>query len=327
LGPNGQFVLLSGYILARETQDQFQVAVMNQVDYRLTEALQGNFVRFRGGFHLEPETGGNSSRNPRNLAASLNGARASNDVARSAADEAYEKEKLVTATVDAVNARTDELNQRVVAALVGVTGRDANPDPANWWQWWSDFTDTQLAGGKGTVIVAEDTNYVGDPYLRIRRRSCFAAGTPVWTESGPVPIESIKIGDRVLAQNIENGELAYKTVLCTTIRPAKPLVSLQIGDETITATSGHRFWVTGEGWTKARDLVPKTLIHTVTGNSAIGSVETGPTAETYNLVIESYHNYFVGRAGFLVQDLPLPQPTNAIVPGLARASTASHVIK
>jgi len=326
-GTTGQFALVSGYILARETQDQFQVAIMHQVDYRLTEALQGNFVRFRGGFHLEPETGRNSSANQPSLTARLAGARAANDAGRNAADQAYQQEKLVTAAVDAENARTDELNQRVVAALAGVTGRAASPDPANWWQWWGDFTDTQLAGGKGTVVVAEDTQYLGDPYSRIRRRSCFAAGTPVWTETGPVAIETIQVGDRVLAQNIENGELTYKTVLCTTIRPAKPLVVLRVGDESITATGGHRFWVTGEGWTKARDLSPRTLIHTVTGNAAVNAAETGPTAETYNLVVDSFHNYFVGRAGYLVQDLPLPQPTNVVVPGLARVGTVTQVKK
>ena len=67
-------------------------------------------------------------------------------------------------------------------------------------------------------------------------------------------IETIKVGDRVLAQDIDTGELAYKPVLRTTVRPAKPLVRLQIGDEAIVATGGHRFWVSGEGWTKSRDL-------------------------------------------------------------------------
>src|SRR5579863_4138729 len=171
-GTTGQFALVSGYILARETQDQFQVAVMHQVDYRLTEALQGNFVRFRGGFHLEPETGRSSSSRQPSLTARLSGARAANDASRNAADQAYEQEKLVTATVEAANARTDELDPRVVSALAGVPGRDASPGPGNWWQWWNDFTDTQLAGGKGTVIVAEETEYLGNTSSRIRRRSC-----------------------------------------------------------------------------------------------------------------------------------------------------------
>lgn len=320
-GAIAQFVILSGYILARETNDQFQVAVMHQVDYRLTEALQGYFVRFRGGFHLEPEGGGQTNFSTVN--AQLTAARISNDTLRNAAD----KEKLIQETVDAVNERTDVLNRRVVAVLAAVAERDPNPDPANWWQWWSEFTDTQLAARKETVVVAEDAEYVGDPYLRIRRRSCFAAGTPVWTDSGPVPIEQVQVGDRVLSQNIDSGELTYKTVLCTTVRPAKPLVSLKFGDESIVATGGHRFWATGEGWTKACDLRANALIRTVTGNSAVRAVETGPTAETYNLVVDSFHNYFVGRAGILVQDLPLPQPTNVVVPGLARTGTASHAKK
>ena len=136
-------------------------------------------------------------------------------------------------------------------------------------------------------------------------------------------IETIKVGDRVLAQDIDSGELAYKPVLCTTIRPAKSLVRLSIGDEAITATGGHRFWVSGEGWTKARDLRPRSLVHTVRGNAPVVSVESGPAEETYNLVVDGLHNYFVGQAGFLVQDLPLPQPTNVIVPGLTRRQVAA----
>ena len=294
---------------------------MHQLDYSLTTALQGNFVRFRGGFHLEPEKEKDVS--PVTKSTRI---RTGLDNGRITAAETYEKERLVETMEAAVNERTDELNRRVISVLAGVTGNDPSPDPGTWWRWWGNFTDTQLVGGKQVVTVAEDTEVLGDPTLRIRRRSCFAAGTPVWTESGQTPIETIQIGDRVLAQNVETGELTYKPVVCTTVRPAKPLVSLKIGDESLTATSGHRFWVAGDGWTKARDLKPGGLVHTVTGNATIETVETGPTAETYNLVVADYHDYFVGRAGILVQDLPMPQPTNAIVPGLAphqRHSTAA----
>src|SRR5262249_50143506 len=199
-----------------------------------------------------------------------------------------------------------------------VTGRDPSPDPATWWQWWADFTDTQQVGDKAVVKVSEETVTLGNPSSQIRRRSCFAAGTPVWTESGPRAIETIQIGDRVLAQDIDSGELAYQPVVATTIRPAKPLVRLQIGDESLTATGGHPFWVAGDGWTQAPDLRPRTLVHTVRGSAPIDGVEPGETAETYNLVVADFHDYFVGRAGFLVQDLPLPQPTNVVVPGLTR---------
>jgi hypothetical protein len=310
---SGQFVLASGYVLARETSDQFQVAVMHQLDYRLTTALQGNFVRFAGGFHLEPETGREGS-----PAVVFNRRRQGLDNGRITADQTYAKERLIEELVTASNERTDELNRRIIGVLADVTGRDPEPDPAIWWKWWGDYTDTQLVGGKRVVTVAEDTEVLGDPTLRLRQRSCFAAGTPVWTESGQVAIEKVKVGDLVLAQNVETGELSLKPVVCTTVRPAKPLLTVTMREESVTATSGHRFWIAGDGWTKARDLKSGQLVHTVRGNASIAAVATGPTAETYNLVVADFHDYFVGRTGYLVQDLPLPQPTNAVVPGLMK---------
>ena len=57
-------------------------------------------------------------------------------------------------------------------------------------------------------------------YVSMAPCSCFAPGTKVWTMTGRRPIEGIKIGDCVLAQDVESGELAYKPVLGVTIRPA-----------------------------------------------------------------------------------------------------------
>src|SRR5690606_18270972 len=37
---------------------------------------------------------------------------------------------------------------------------------------------------------------------------CFAAGTLVWKQSGPTPIEQIRVGDMVLAKHPTTGELA-----------------------------------------------------------------------------------------------------------------------
>ncbi len=48
-----------------------------------------------------------------------------------------------------------------------------------------------------------------------RRAECFVAGTTVWTISGPMPIEKNQVGELVLAQNPDNGELMYKPVIDT----------------------------------------------------------------------------------------------------------------
>ena len=45
--------------------------------------------------------------------------------------------------------------------------------------------------------------------------------------TGRRPIEGIKVGDCVLAQDVESGELAYKPVLGVTIRPAPPTMKMR----------------------------------------------------------------------------------------------------
>ncbi len=56
-------------------------------------------------------------------------------------------------------------------------------------------------------------------------------------------IENVKVGELVLTQNTESGELAYKPVLNTTIRPSGPLVEIRIGDRLVRCAKGHPFWV------------------------------------------------------------------------------------
>jgi hypothetical protein len=301
------FALVYQSIVAWETNDQFQVASLTTVDYRLNELLRGAVYRSRFGVLDTSQT--------ELFLRSPGLARESTDRERAFADRSYERDR----NVSDINERVDDLNRRVVAVLAGVTTRDPNSDPGVWWKWWADVTDTERIGSKPVVEVSEDYDQRGDPTARLILNTCccFAAGTPVWTERGAVEIEKILVGDRVLSQDIKTGELAFKPVLSTTIRPSRPLLSLEIGKETIVCTGGHRFWVPGEGWLKAHDLRPLTLLHTVTGTQSVSSVKKAPTQPTYNLLVADAHDYFVGAAALLGQDLPLPTPTNTLVPGLA----------
>lgn len=150
-------------------------------------------------------------------------------------------------------------------------------------------------------------------------KSCFAAGTKVQTLLGPTPIEQVKVGDQVLSQNPDTGELAYKPVLLTTIRPATTLFALDVGGEKIRATGGHLFWVAGMGWVKARDLKPGYELHGPTGALQLAAVTEGEAEPAYNLVVADFHTYVVGEHQVLSHDNTLRQPTRAIVPGLVSA--------
>jgi hypothetical protein len=147
--------------------------------------------------------------------------------------------------------------------------------------------------------------------------SCLAAGTKVWTESGPKVIEEIQVGDLVLSQDPETGRLAYKPVLRATTRPAARLIKLNMANESLTVTQGHFLWVSGEGWVRARDLKGGMELHGPSGTVQLSTTEDAEFEQTYNLVVAEFHTYFVGeRSPVLSQDNTSPQKTDAVVPGL-----------
>lgn len=304
----GPVVLYFSYVLARETEQKFQVANFQIANYHLNDFANGTIV-------FGPKFRANRGANPLDFRLSW----AEIDVFRN------EAEKLKT--IEEFNARTSDLNDRLGAFLGAVSGQPQSSDPKSWWEWWRNYSDTELIGGKQTVVVNE-YEVAGNPYSRgINIVTCFAAGTPVYTDQGPVAIEKITVGDRVLSKDVESGELAYKPVLQTTVRPPKELTTLRLDDETIVCTGGHRFWNSRSGWVKARDIAPQTMLHTVTGNVPVWSAKKGETAETYNLVVADFHTYFVGKAGVLCQDLLPPPPTNSIVPGMSRANVMAPAKK
>jgi hypothetical protein len=178
-----------------------------------------------------------------------------------------------------------------------------------------------------------DTSYkpvyrsdVVNKYAVARPHSCFAPGTVVWTQSGRLPIETIKAGDRVLAQNVETGELAYKPVLAATVRRPGPRIKIGLGRESITATPSHPFWVDGKNWQLTKQLEVGCRLHSLSGAAPVESLETVETdpsraGYSYNLIVADFNSYFVGEQGILVHDNTPRRPTSAVVPGLSADTT------
>ncbi len=158
--------------------------------------------------------------------------------------------------------------------------------------------------------------------FRMNAYDCLVAGTTVWTSTGPVPIEQVQIGDVVLSKNIESGELAYQPVLGKTVRPECDLLKILIGEETVEASGGHPFWISGEGWIKARDLRPGMQLHSVDGSLPVRSVELSRKEKTYNLIVADFHTYFVGDMRILSHDNTIRALTECVVPGMIDESNA-----
>ncbi|MEX2175791.1 MAG: polymorphic toxin-type HINT domain-containing protein [Pirellulaceae bacterium] len=221
------------------------------------------------------------------------------------------------------NRFTAALNQRLVEVLATATRAQLPAQPAAWWDWWNQQNEVFVAGQKPVSIVQTRrsvaiVDQVPTSSGGSQTSDCLAAGTPVWTARGPLAIERIRVGDLVLSQHCETGELAFKPVLRTTVRPSGPLIEVQTSRETFETSGGHLFWVAGDGWKKSRDLQSGQVLHTVSGPVHVEGVETGSEAETYNLVVADFSTYFVGDAKILSHDNTVRTPTRSLVPGLPR---------
>lgn len=214
------------------------------------------------------------------------------------------------------------INYAVCRLLAEATQQPLPPDPRQWWAWWREYNEVYVKGPKPTQRRYVHRDEHGKPITRTdsgREREasdCLAAGTPVWTERGPIAVERLSVGDLLLSQHPETGALAYRPVLRTTVRPAGKLLKVTVGGETFECSGGHPFWVSGVGWKKARQLATDDHLHRLTGSEPITAISTGSIEKTYNVIVADFHTLFIGKHKLLSHDNTIRRPTNAVVPGL-----------
>ncbi len=161
------------------------------------------------------------------------------------------------------------------------------------------------------VITSRTTNtaFTGTSYQvapNSTMPSCFGAGTMVRTLRGPLPIETLRVGDQVLTQSLKTGALGYQPILVVHHNPPSPTFLIKLAGDTIVSSPFHRFWKTGKGWVMARDLKAGDTLRLLDGLSAVESVESGPVQLVYNLDVATDHDFFAGNAVALVHDNTLP---------------------
>jgi hypothetical protein len=305
--------LLAGLITPIQSQYQFQRDARGNIRYQrvfVQERSDATLVR-----HLEqlykPQLAmvvGNGNGSGARTAARMN-ARNSLLIESDIANEIARLEFVTRAS----RLAADLNNDRIVDVLSKVTGQQLPPSAQQWWKWWQDYN--QVHYPKPTYQLYA---YSVQPYLgRAVGVSCFVKGTVVWTERGLQPIESIHPGDRVLSQDPDTGELCFKVVIGTTVRPPTEASKLTVNGEAITTTLGHPLWVTGKGWEMAKHVKEGDQLHGIGGIVNVNAIEPlANKVEAHNLVVDDFNTYFVGNCGMLVHDNTYRKPTRAIVPGL-----------
>ena len=220
-----------------------------------------------------------------------------------------------------LNEAAAEQNQWIIPVLAKTTGEDLGGNPKDWWRWWQDYNEYYSEEGEEPVYeqrYSESTQryYRTPTYEREGKMSCFPRGTLVWTNTGQRAIETIEIGDLVLSQNVDSGELSYQPVVGRTVRPPSPTIKMTLGDEELRTTLGHPLWVSGIGWRMAKEVGESAILHGLHGPVEVDAVEPAEECEAFNLVVADFNTYFVGESGILVHDNTPRRPTAAVVPGL-----------
>ena len=87
-----------------------------------------------------------------------------------------------------------------------------------------------MSSADDILLNAALTSAAGTAFDSFTAPKCFVAGTMITTAAGLVAIENISIGDQVLAQNPETGEIGYKEVLDTFRNETNVVVHVTVND-------------------------------------------------------------------------------------------------
>jgi hypothetical protein len=156
---------------------------------------------------------------------------------------------------------------------------------------------------------------------------CFAAGTEVLTPDGPVRIEALRVGDRVLALDPVTGIASTADVTNAYARDVPGVLAIAVGRVTISVTREHPFWVQDSGWRRAGELTAGTTLRCESGRAvAVRAIarRDGPTT-VHNLTVAGVSTYFVSAARVLVHNKSAPRTTPLPTPADLPAAKATAI--
>ncbi len=219
-------------------------------------------------------------------------------------------------------------NEAISTLLSAVTEQQFGFDSKAVWNWWDSYNETNYQYYKPqrynyVSLVERIPEYITP--VPVVSHECFVRGTLVSTQLGPKPIELIAVGDLVLSRDVESGRICWQAVVATTTQPPTVTRTIQIGKEKLSCTSGHLFWVSGDGWKKASEIKSGDWIHGAKEPSLVTSVSESDVRQTYNLEVQDQHTYFVGKSLVLSHDVTPRRASRGLVPGYREADDKTVV--
>nr|WP_240679130.1 RICIN domain-containing protein [Streptomyces sp. SID4937] len=173
-----------------------------------------------------------------------------------------------------------------------------------------DVNPATLARIENTVNSYEDL-------VTLCRTNSFPADTRVLMADGSrKAIRDVRMGDAVLATDLETGRSAAQQVTDTFRHDTTRLVEISVNGGLLTSTAGHRFHVEGRGWTLVSDLrvgdalrAPDGTLQRVTGLQDRAGLTP---SKVYDLTVGGLHTFYVSTQGNLPQDVLVHNCTNIV---------------
>jgi RNA polymerase sigma factor (sigma-70 family) len=232
-------------------------------------------------------------------------------LARTAQQQAVNDAKFI----DNVNQLISHHNYLIVDVLSGFTSAPAEATHDDWAVWWAgemtngfDPAAPHAESGAANEPRGLSAEFFGEN-ASLPTLPGLGAGTRVWTLTGIRPIETLRLGDCVLAQNTATGALDFEPILSVCHRPPSPTVRLQLDDDAIVVTAIHRFWTPGRGWVMARDVQAGDAVRARHGLVRVVAVKPAISQPVFNLEVAHASSFFAGRNGMLVHDVTAVEPT------------------
>jgi hypothetical protein len=164
--------------------------------------------------------------------------------------------------------------------------------------------------GRAVVVKAEDllsdlTKAAPDDaqaqlsltHLILDQFSCFVAGTPVLTPGGSQSIETLKIGDKVLARPENDPHASLEPYQIEKLhKHESKILELTIRGQVIGTTREHPMYVFDQGWQMAESLSVGDVLLGHDGQTyELEAIKlTDRTESVYNITVGVAHTYFIG---------------------------------
>ena len=207
--------------------------------------------------------------------------------------------------IETVNQQARIDNASVIPVLESAVGAPASlgDDEDAWHVWWYDKLGYSYQSASKPTFTQDIMPQYQSPSIR----TCFAAGTPVETLTGALPIEAVQAGDRVLTQDAATGALSFQPVVYVHRNPPGKTLRISLSDgNAVVCSIYHRFWRANLGWAQARELKMGDTLRHVGGIVRVANVIADADQRLFNLDVATTGTFFAGQSKLLVHDNTLP---------------------